>query len=255
MKKLMIAASAAFIATVGFGIESANVVGYNGAALRGGSQAAGVGASFVNVDNTDLTLGDLKIVGYATEDGYADYEIVAKKLNGYGVGGTSYIWCDFEEEGETYYGWYDEDMNEYNDEPVTIGEGLWIYSPNANFKLQSSGAVPSADIAVTLRGGNQAKLIANPMPLTLTLGEIKVSGYAAEDGYADYEVVAKKLNGYGVGGTSYIWCDFEEEGEIYYGWYDEDMNDYNDVELAAGESLWVYSPSTNFSVVFPAPAL
>ena len=87
------------MATVGFGLESANVVGYNGAALRGGSQAAGVGASFVNVDDTDLTLGDLKVVGYNAEDGYASFEVVAKKLDGYGVGGTSYFWCDFEEEG------------------------------------------------------------------------------------------------------------------------------------------------------------
>lgn len=57
------------MATVGFGLESANVVGYNGAALRGGNQAAGAGASFVNVDETDLTLGNLKVVGYNAEDG------------------------------------------------------------------------------------------------------------------------------------------------------------------------------------------
>ena len=231
------------------------MVGYAGAELRGGSQAAGAGACFVNVDNTDLTLGDLKVVGYASEDGYADFEVVAKKLNGYGVGGTSYFWCDFEEEGETYLGWYDEDMNEYNGESVVLGEGLWVYSPNSAFKLQSAGQVPSSDVAVALRGGSQAKLVANPMPLTLTLANISIAGYVAEDGYADFEVIAKKLNGYGVGGTSYFWCDFEEEGETYYGWYDEDMNEYNDVELAAGESLWIYSPSTSFSVVFPAPTL
>jgi hypothetical protein len=93
------------------------------------------------------------------------------------------------------------------------------------------------------------------MPMTLTLSDISITGYVAEDGYGDFEVIAKKLNGYGVGGTSYFWCDFEEEGETYYGWYDEDMNEYNDVELAAGESLWIYSPSTSFSVVFPAPVL
>ena len=255
MKKLMIAASAAFMATEGFGLESANVEGYNGADLRGGSQAAGVGASFVNVDDTDLTLGNLKVVGYKAEDGYADFEVVAKKLDGYGVGGTSYFWCDFEEEGETYYGWYDADMNDYNGEDVVIGEGLWVYSPDASFKLQSSGAVPSSDIAVALRGGSQAKLVANPMPTTLALADISITGYASEDGYGSFEIVAKKLDGYGVGGTSYFWCDFEEEGETYYGWYDEDMNDYNDVELAAGESLWIYSPSTDFSVVFPAPVL
>ena len=100
------------------------MVGYNGATLWGGNQAAGAGASFVNVDNTDLTLGDLKVVGYDAAEGYAEFEVVAKKLNGAGVGGTSFIWCDFEEEGETYYGWYDEDMNEYNNVELAAGESL-----------------------------------------------------------------------------------------------------------------------------------
>ena len=148
-----------------------------------------------------------------------------------------------------------EDMNEYNEEEVVIGEGLWVYSPSTDFQIQSAGQVPTADIAVTLRGGSQAKLIANPMPVTLTLGDLKVTGCATEDGYADFEVVAQKLNGYGQSGISYVWCDFEEDGVTYYGWYDEDMNEYNEETLAAGESLWIYSPSTDFSVVFPAPAL
>lgn len=229
------------------------MVGYNGAALRSGGQAAGVGASFVNVDNTDLTLGNLTVVGYDAELGYDGFEVIAKKLNGAGVGGTSFYWCDYVEDGTKYYGWYDEDMNEYNNEEVIIGEGLWVYSPNANFKLQSSGSVPSSDISVNLRGGGQAKLVANPMPIQLSLGEITVSGYTGA--YDGFEVIAKKLNGAGVGGTSYYWCDYEEEGETYFGWYDEDMNDYNDEPVVAGEGLWIYSPSTTLSVVFPAPAL
>jgi hypothetical protein len=93
------------------------------------------------------------------------------------------------------------------------------------------------------------------MPVGLTLGEIKIEGYSAEDGYAEFEVYAKKLDGFGRGGTSFYWCDFEEDGETYFGWYDEDMNEYNDEDVAAGEGLWIYSPSTDFSVVFPAPAL
>ena len=239
-------------ATVGLcELASANIVGYNGATLRGGGQAAGVGASFVNVNNTDLTLGDLKVVGY--DSNYDGFEVIAKKLNGAGVGGTSFYWCDYEEDGQTYYGWYDGDMNEYNTEKVVLGEGLWVYSPNANFKLQSSGSVPTSDVAVTLRGEGQAKMVANPMPLQLSLGEVLISGYTGS--YDGFEVIAKKLNGAGVGGTSYYWCDYEEDGNTYCGWYDADMNDYNDVPVSAGEGLWIYSPSTSYSVVFPAPVL
>ena len=200
-----------------------------------------------------MTLGDIKVVGYDATEGYADFAIEAKKLDGYGRGGIGYLWCDFEEEGETYYGWYDGDMNEYNDVEVEAGEGLWVYSPSSDFSLQSAGQVPSTSIAVTLRGGSQARMVANPMPVALTLGEISVTGYDAAEGYADFAIEAKKLDGYGRGGIGYLWCDFEEEGETYYGWYDGDMNEYNDIEVEAGEGLWVYSPSTAFSLVFPTP--
>ncbi len=236
-----------------FGVESANVVGYDTLALRGGGQAKGAGASFLTVNGDAITLGDIKIAGYDTTEGYADFQVIAKQLDGAGRGGTTYSWCDFEEEGETYLGWYDDDMNCYNDLELVAGEGLWVYSPSTDFNIVSSGAVPTSDIAVALRGGGQAKMVANPMPATVTLGQITVTGYDTTEGYADFQIIAKKLDGAGRGGTAYSWCDFEEEGETYYGWYDDDMNEYNDVEVVPGEGLWIYSPSTDFAVVFPTP--
>lgn len=232
---------------------SSDVVGYAGAALRGGNQAAGVGGCFLNVDGTDLTLGDLNATGYDTSAGYSDFEIQAKQLNGAGVGGTTYYWVDFTDEGVAYKGWFGENGEDYNEVSLLPGEGLWVYSPNADFLLQSAGAVSKTSIAVALRGGNQAKMVSNPMPTTITLGVISVEGYDAKTGYADFEVQAKKLNGAGVGGTTYYWADFTDEGVAYYGWYGENGEDYNDVEVAAGEGLWIYSPSTSFSVVFPSP--
>ena len=62
------------------------------------------------------------------------------------------------------------------------------------------------------------------------------------------------LNGYGRGGTTYYWYDFtDEDGVAYYGWYGENGEDYNGIELAPDEGLWIYSPSTSFSVEFPSP--
>ena len=238
------------------GVVSSDVVGYAGAALRGGGQAAGVGGAFLNVDKSDLTLGDLTVIGYDAEEGYADFDVQAKQLDGHGKGGTTYYWVDFTDpdEGATYKGWFGESGEDYNDLVLVPGEGLWVYSPSTSFKVQSAGAVPQTPIAVTLRGGGQAKMVSNPMPATLTLGDIAVTGYDADEGYADFDIQAKKLNGYGVGGTTYYWADFEEDGVTYFGWYDDDFNDVNDsVEVTAGEGLWIYSPSTSFSVVFPSP--
>lgn len=63
-------------------MESANVVGYGQTGLLSGGQAKGVGASFLNVSGDSLTLGDIKIVGYNEEDGYADFGITAQTLDG-----------------------------------------------------------------------------------------------------------------------------------------------------------------------------
>ena len=71
-----------YIATVGFSLESANVVGYGQTGLLSGGQAKGVGASFLNVSGDSLTLGDIKIVGYNEEDGYADFGITAQTQDG-----------------------------------------------------------------------------------------------------------------------------------------------------------------------------
>ncbi len=127
-----------YIATVGFSLESVNVVGYGQTGLLNGGQAKGVGASFVNVDNSDMTLGNLTVVGYNAEEGYAEYEVQAQQLTGGGatLNGMTYYWCDFEEEGVTYYGWYDENMNDYNSLSLEPGESLWVYSPSTSFYVE-----------------------------------------------------------------------------------------------------------------------
>lgn len=144
-------------------------------------------------------------------------------------------------------------MNCYNDVKILPGEGLWIYSPSTDFAIQSAGMVPDGDIEVSLRANGQAKMVVNPMPATVTFGDIRVSGYDPEEGYGDFQIIAQTLDGFGRTVNSYSWCDFEEEGEFYVGWYDDDMNDYNDLTLAPGEGLWIYSPSTDYSVVFSSP--
>lgn len=235
-------------------VVSSDVVGYDTFGLRGSGAAIGAGASFLKVDDSDLTLGDVTITGYGSE--YAEFQIQAKQLDGAGRGGTTYYWVDASVDGDEFYGWYNDDGSVcYNNLKLVPGEGLWIYSPSSTYKVQSSGKVPKAPISVTLRGGGAAKMVSNPMPATLTLGDITVSGYNETEGYADFQVQAKKLDGAGRGGTTYYWVDAKVDGDTFYGWYNDDGSiDYSDtVEVAPGEGLWIYSPSTNFSVVFPSP--
>lgn len=234
-------------------IESANVVGYTGTELANAG-AKPMGASFVNVGTEPMTIAALSVSGYDPEDGYADFSVYFQKLGPSGKTlGTDYYWCDFEEEGETYRGWFDGDMNDLNDTPLKPGEGLWMYANDNSLSLVSAGAVPGADVSYTLPSAG-AKMIVNPQPVVLTLDQVFVSGYDPEDGYADFSVYFQKLGPSGKTlGTDYYWCDFEEEGETYVGWFDGDMNDLNDKTLGIGEGVWMYSNDSTLSVVFPSP--
>ena len=180
-----------------------------------------------------------------------------KRYRAHHGSGDNYYWFDIDDpEVGTLYGWYnDEGSVDYNAEDLELGEGLWIYSPNAEFKVQSAGQVKTTSVAVTLLGGSLAKMVVNPTPVTLTLGEISVTGYG--DYYVDAGIYAQKLDGYGRSGDNYYWFDVDDlEVGTLYGWYnDEGSTEYNAVDLKPGEGLWIYSPSSNYSVVFPAPML
>ena len=246
---------------------ASDVVGYNSAGLRNGGLAKGVGSMFLRVDGEDVTLGDLVVTGYEPGMG-GETGVYCQLLDGYGRSlGVDYFWYDDGVKGEGtecvdwWYGWYSQDSEtSYNDVVIPAGEGVWMYSPNTAFKIQSAGAVAKAPIAATLRSGGLAKMAVNPMPADLTFGDVWISGYASGTG-GETGVYCQKLDGYGRSlGIDYFWYDdgVKDEGtecvDWWYGWYSQDSEtSYNDVTLPAGEGIWVYSPSTSYKVNFKSP--
>ena len=235
-----------YMATVGLSLESANVVGYASANLQQGSKGAGL--TFAGI-TTATKLGDLTIVGYDASTGYSDAEIFCSKLDPAGGSLTTYFWYDYEDEGVRYRGWFDEEGNEGNDVELALGEGLWIGAPNSTFSTQSAGQVAEGDISVKLRQGST--LCPNPTPVTLPLNSVTITGYDPSEGYSSAEVFCSKLDAAGGSLTTYFWYDFEDEGTVYYGWYDEEGNEA-DITLSPAESIWVGAPNSTFSVVFPS---
>ena len=72
MKKLMIAASAALCATVGFSLESANIVGYNTGATGSNNNFvtipfADIGYNTADIQAIKLSDGGAGTIGYGTE--------------------------------------------------------------------------------------------------------------------------------------------------------------------------------------------
>ena len=95
-----------YIATVGFSLECANVVGYDTKALQGGFTAAG--ASFVNVSDGSIKLGDLKVTGYGDEDA----GVTVQTLDAYGRTIETYTWYDVPGD---FVGWLDSSDNYVED--------------------------------------------------------------------------------------------------------------------------------------------
>ena len=81
------------------------------------------------------------------------------------------------------------------------------------------------------------------------LQDLKVTGYDVEEGYADEEVHVQTLDAFGRTIASYYWYDSEEDG--MYGWYDEDGEYVEELEVAPGESIYAYAPDNSFSIVLP----
>ena len=250
MKKLMIAASAVLCATVGFSVESANVVGYAAKTLQSGFTATGI--NFVNVGGTASNLNDLKVTGY--EGSYADGGVVLSKLDeaGYVLNNVMWTWYDVEDpDMGTLYGWYNDDGDSGADEALTIGEGVWVQAPSSDFKIQVAGQVYTNAVPVTLQSG--FTMCANPAPTALTLNDAVISGYG--DSYADGGVVLSKLDeaGYVLDNIMWTWYDVEDpDMGTLYGWYNDDGDEGSTEPLGSGEAVWIQAPSSDFIVTFPS---
>ena len=159
---------------------------------------------------------------------------------------------------DVYYGWLDADSGEFieaGDVLLNVGDGLWVDAPNSDFGLQSAGQVMTAAAGVTLREG--FKMVANPTPVAVDLTTIIVTGYDEEEG-TEEEVSVQTLDKNGEKVNQYLWYDVTDGGDVYYGWLDADAGDFievGDVEVGAGEALWVDAPNSDFQLVLPGVTL
>lgn len=262
MKKLMSIASAMLCVTALASLDpsatslTSGVVGYGPTeTIEGGISA---GASFLPTGSATLVdLGDIEVKGYT---GSTDENVEVQTLNEYGATEKSYTWKDITFKGVRYYGWYldgEEQYDELDDEDkVTLqpGEGLWVLSDaEQEYVLQSKGAVADADVPTTLIDGGLTCV--NPTPINVDLGDCYVSNY---DGSTDENVEVQTLNEYGATDKSYTWKDITFKGKVYYGWYldgeepYDELDDEDKVTIKPGQGIWVLSDDEqSFTFVWP----
>ena len=124
MKKLMIAAAAALCGTV-FGLESANVVGFQNKDVRFGFTMTGSSFVSVNANGAKIDLTEIKVAGYEAECMDVVY---IQTLDYLGNSIDTYYWQDDNGGGDFEPGWYNGDYEPIEEGTVFIqpGEGLWV---------------------------------------------------------------------------------------------------------------------------------
>ena len=246
MKKLMIAASAALVATVGLCVESANIVGYQNKEVR---QYLSVQlATFEDVGAEGVDIQNIKPVAPDGEDiSSGDFTIQV-----YGATGaiqTQYMYVLGEDIDEGYEdGWYEEDWETPVVKTFDAGEAFSLYMAVNGASLQYAGQVNGEEISVPVRKYLSAQ--GNLRPTSVDIQDILP---VVEDG--ELESGDFTIQIYGSTGaiiTQYMYVLGEDIDEGYEdAWYEEDWETPVVKTFAAGEGFNVYSAKVGY-LKFPA---
>ncbi len=266
MKKLMIAASAALFAAVGFSdVESSNIVGYTTVAYS--SRYMLNGNMFVHVgDDAQYNLYDFKMVGGDPEKDYIQY-LEATRL--YFDNAKKFYYYEDEDAPEDN-GWYYK-VGANADEKVEY-EDAWIPKNTAflceirsgsGVSLLYAGEVQEGEVLageagkkIVLERPQQFNLYNNPLPRTVDLTEVKLTDFDPERDYIQF-LEGDKL--YLDNAKKFYYYEDEDAPEDN-GWYykvgpkaDEPV-EVGDCIIGIGEGfLGEFRSSSDTTIVFPSP--
>ena len=272
MKKLMIAASAALCAAVGFGdgITSANVVGYQTKALKGNAAYNLTVMTFkaAGKDADKMILGDIS----ASADWVSGNDQV-KTLKANGAVDQAYTFVNEADAIEIGCpaGWYlksdfddesIEDLTPYckNSDPLPLGNGLLVLVGKASTTLTYAGEVLAADQPISLKGNAAYNITGNLSPVDITLGDIT----ASNDWVAGNDQL-KTVKDNGAVDQAYTFVNAIDALEIGCpaGWYlksdfdDESIEDLtpyckNSTPVNAGEAFFVIVGKSSTTITVPS---
>ena len=238
MKRLMIAGIAGLCAAVSFGLESANIVGYQNKEVADGFKL--VGSIFADVSDTDsaIAIDSIKPTGYETNEDlidaggtWGDMQIIL--LNQAGGNDASYDW-EQEYDGE----WLEGAWVGAEGETLAPGQGIWYYCNvySEGMGLQFAGEVLVDARDVPLKDGFAA--ISIPLGRPVELSEITPAGYESNEElidaggtWGDMQIIVLDQNGGNA--ESFDW-EQEYDGEWLEGAW---VGDYT---FQPGDAIWAY---------------
>lgn len=255
MKKLMFAATAAVCAAVTFGLESANIVGYQNTTPVNSSGYNFIIPTFVDVGANEAVydLNNIKIV-----DGYGDG--MTEMIIGYDdaacLSGVDYYWNSSVDTimGPAEDCWVTEMMGETKatDVTVSLGTGLYLMLGTDGAKVQYAGQVYGSAVTVQnlVAGYN---MVGNSTPVEIDLNDLKIV-----DGYGDG--MTEMIIGYDaaacLSGVDYYW---NTEVDTIMGpaedcWVTEMMGDtkVEGVKLQPGEGVYLMLGTGGAKLTIPS---
>ena len=179
-------------------------------------------------------------------DTYNNIAIQTLDAAGYTV--DSYAWTDAGGESWDQIGWVDDENNLVTDVVFAPGQALWVQGSSDSQALQTAGQVCESDISVKLRLGGT--LAGNPFPVAIKIGDLLPIG---DDTFNNVAIQTLDAAGYTV--NSYAWTDAGGESWDQIGWVDDENNIVTELEIAAGQGLWIQGTSDTQYIRFPAPEL
>ena len=220
MKTLMIAASAVLCAAVTFGLESANVVGYQTKTLDAGFSLST--PTFLDVGQTSMDLQNFKLGPNAAGDGTEMIQF----LNDEGQCPEMWIWLNANMGMDE--GWYD--FNTWEPITKTIVPAVgYLMNVSASVDMLVAGQVKTDKTTVTIPTG--FSVFGNNTPVDVDIQSIKLGEAALGDGTE----MIQFLNNEGQCTEMWIWLNANMGMEE--GWYD--FNTWEPIEytVKAGEAF------------------
>lgn len=177
-------------------------------------------------------------------------EITVQFYNEYGKLNEYYTWWKGEDIDEGYVdGWYDGDMEEEKERPLDFGEGFKVTTSYTGSKLVYAGEVDVGSVAVPVPRLLSSK--GNIRPCAIKMSDI--TPVTEDDEPLSGEITIQFYNEFGKLDEYYTWWLGEDIDEGYVdGWYDGDMEEVKDKDLAAGQGFCISTSYTGAYLKFPA---
>lgn len=177
-------------------------------------------------------------------------EITVQFYSEFGKLNEQFTWWLGEDIDEGYVdGWYDDDMEEAKARSLDCGEGFFVYTAYTGSKLVYAGEVDTAVTAIPVPRLLSSK--GNIRPCAIKMSDI--TPVTKDDEAVSGEITIQFYSEFGKLLEQYTWWLGEDIDEGYVdGWYDDDMEEVKDKDLAAGQGFCIYTTYTGAYLKFPA---